>query len=50
MEGKFSNPAPLGLMTFGMTTVLWNLHNVGFYGLDTMSLAMGVLSKRLLVS
>ena len=37
-----SNPAPLGLMGFGMTTVLLNVHNAGFYPLDTMILAMGV--------
>ena len=24
-----SNPAPLGLMAFGMTTVLVNIHNAG---------------------
>lgn len=37
-----SNPAPLGLMGFGMTTVLLNLHNAGFYGLGSMILAMGI--------
>ena len=37
-----ANPAPLGLMGFGMTTVLLNLHNAGFFGLGTMILAMGV--------
>jgi hypothetical protein len=37
-----ANPAPLGLLGFGMTTVLLNLHNAGFYGLDTMILAMGI--------
>jgi succinate-acetate transporter protein len=42
MEGKLSNPAPLGLTAFGMTTVLLNLHNSGLYGLDTMILAMGI--------
>jgi len=36
------NPAPLGLMGFGMTTVLLNLHNAGFYELNTMILAMGI--------
>jgi uncharacterized protein len=36
------NPAPLGLMGFGMTTVLLNIHNAGFYPLNTMILAMGV--------
>jgi succinate-acetate transporter protein len=37
-----SNPAPLGLMGFGMTTVLLNLHNAGFFALGSMVLAMGV--------
>ena len=36
------NPAPLGLLGFGMTTVLLNLHNAGFYELNSMILAMGV--------
>jgi len=37
-----ANPAPLGLMGFGMTTVLLNIHNSGFYPLDSMILAMGI--------
>jgi len=37
-----ANPAPLGLLAFGMTTVLLNLHNAGFFGLGTMIMAMGV--------
>ncbi len=37
-----ANPAPLGLMGFGMTTVLLNIHNAGFYELGSMILAMGV--------
>jgi len=37
-----ANPAPLGLLGFGMTTVLLNLHNAGFFPLDTMILAMGL--------
>ena len=37
-----ANPAPLGLMGFGMTTVLLNLHNAGFFGLGSMILAMGI--------
>ena len=36
------NPAPLGLLGFGMTTVLLNLHNAGFYDLNAMILAMGI--------
>jgi len=37
-----ANPAPLGLLGFGMTTVLLNLHNAGFIALDSMILAMGI--------
>ncbi len=37
-----ANPSPLGLMGFGMTTVLFNLHNSGLFGLSTMILAMGI--------
>jgi len=36
------NPAPLGLLGFGMTTVLLNLHNAGVYDLNSMILAMGI--------
>ncbi|NLI14753.1 MAG: acetate uptake transporter [candidate division Zixibacteria bacterium] len=37
-----ANPAPLGLLGFGMTTVLLNIHNAGFYPLDSMILGMGL--------
>ena len=37
-----ANPAPLGLLGFGMTTVLLNLHNAGIFPLGTMILAVGV--------
>ena len=36
-----ANPAPLGLMGFGMTTFLLNIHNAGFYPVDAMILSMG---------
>jgi succinate-acetate transporter protein len=36
------NPAPLGLLGFGMTTVLLNLHNAGSFELNAMILAMGI--------
>ncbi|SUG85065.1 YaaH protein [Salmonella enterica subsp. enterica] len=39
---KLANPAPLGLMGFGMTTILLNLHNAGFFALDGIILAMGI--------
>jgi len=37
-----ANPAPLGLAGFGLTTVLLNLHNAGFFPLDAMILSMGI--------
>ncbi|MFA5572868.1 MAG: acetate uptake transporter [Candidatus Bathyarchaeia archaeon] len=39
---KLANPAPLGLLGFGLTTVLLNLHNAGLFDLDAMILAMGL--------
>ena len=37
-----ANPAPLGLMGFGLTTILLNIHNAGYYELNSMILAMGI--------
>lgn len=37
-----ANPAPLGLMGFGLTTVLLNIHNAGLIELNAMILAMGI--------
>ncbi len=42
MSNQYANPAPLGLMGFGMTTVLLNIHNAGFFPLSAMILAMGL--------
>ncbi len=42
MSEKLANPAPLGLLGFGLTTVLLNLHNAGLFPLDAMILAMGL--------
>jgi len=39
---RTANPAPLGLVAFGMTTVLLNLHNSGLFELGSMILAMGI--------
>jgi succinate-acetate transporter protein len=36
------NPAPLGLAGFGLTTILLNIHNAGFYPLNAMIIAMGI--------
>ncbi len=42
IEDTTGNPAPVGLLAFGLTTVLLNFHNAGFYGLDAMILSMGI--------
>jgi uncharacterized protein len=39
---KLANPAPLGLLGFGITTVLLNLHNAGLFPLNSVILAMGI--------
>ena len=39
---KEANAGPLGLLGFGMTTVLLNLHNAGLIEMSVMILAMGV--------
>lgn len=42
LRDSLANPAPLGLFGFGMTTVLLNLHNAGFYEMNAMILSMGL--------
>lgn len=37
-----ANPAPLGLTGFGLTTLLLNIHNIGFYPNNSMILGMGI--------
>jgi len=39
---KTANPGPLGLLGFGMTTVLLNLHNAGIIELSIVIVAMGL--------
>lgn len=41
-QSTLANPGPLGLLAFGMTTVLLNLHNAGFFEMNSMILAMGL--------
>jgi len=40
-DKAIANPGPLGLLGFGMTTVLLNLHNAGILELSVMIIAMG---------
>jgi uncharacterized protein len=42
LKDTTANPAPLGLLGFGMTTVLLNLHNAGLYELNSMIIGMGI--------
>ena len=42
MANVKANPAPLGLMGFGMTTFLLNIHNAGFYPVGSMIVSMGM--------
>ncbi len=42
IKDSTGNPAPLGLLAFGTTTVLLNLHNAGIFELNSMILAMGI--------
>lgn len=39
---KLANPGPIGLLGFGMTTVLLNLHNTGHWPLYSVIPAMGI--------
>ncbi|WP_127957244.1 acetate uptake transporter [Serratia microhaemolytica] len=39
---KLANPGPLGLMGFGMTTILLNLHNAGFFPVNSAIVSMGI--------
>ena len=41
-NNNLANPGPLGLMGFGMTTVLLNLHNAGFFPLTSVIISMGI--------
>ena len=42
VKAKVANPGPLGLLGFGMTTVLLNLHNAGLLPLSIAIVAMGI--------
>ena len=37
----YANTSPLGLIAFGMTTVMLSFHNVSAYGMNTMIIGMG---------
>lgn len=39
---RIANPGPLGLLGFGMTTILLNIHNAGFFPMASVILSMGI--------
>lgn len=42
LKHTMANPAPLGLIAFGLTTVLLNFANVGFFPSNSVILAMAI--------
>lgn len=42
LKDHSANPLPLGLFGFAMTTVLLNIHNAGFFPIDSMIMGMGI--------
>lgn len=42
MQDVRANPTPLGLMGFGMTTVLLSLHNAGYFETDDLVIGMAI--------
>jgi succinate-acetate transporter protein len=43
MPSPTANPGPLGLLGFGLTTFLLNVHNAGGYEMNTMIIGMGLM-------
>jgi succinate-acetate transporter protein len=37
-----ANPGPLGLLAFGLTTIILNMHNAGVFGMGSVIFAMGI--------
>lgn len=42
LKDNTANPAPLGLLGFGMTTILLNIHNAGGFAFGSTIFAMGL--------
>ena len=41
-KSGIANPNPLGLCAFGLSTILLNIQNAGFFEMNAMVLAMGL--------
>jgi uncharacterized protein len=42
VQDATANAGALGLLAFGMTTIILNLHNAGMYGMGSVVFAMGI--------
>jgi len=42
VKDQAGNPAPMGLLGFGKTTVLLNLYNAGLYEFNSMIRGLGI--------
>lgn len=42
LQNNIANPGPLGLCAFGVTTILLNIHNAGYFGMNSMIIAIGI--------
>jgi succinate-acetate transporter protein len=42
VQDTTANAGALGLLAFGMTTIILNLHNAGFYSMGSVVFAMGI--------
>lgn len=42
LRDNTANPLPLGLFGFALTTILLNIHNAGFFPVDSMIMGMGI--------
>jgi len=42
IKDQTANPGPLGLYGFALTTILLNIHNAGFFPVNSMIMGMGV--------
>lgn len=42
IQDTTANAGPLGLLAFGMTTIILNLHNAGFFAMGSVVFAMGI--------
>lgn len=42
IKDQTANPGPLGLYGFALTTILLNIHNIGYFPVNSMIMGMGI--------